>query len=124
LSRGRKLLLFSIRPLESSLYRLEKVAFLFGQESEIYFILPLVNLIHPLIEFIKIAFWAGQEAENAFAVPCNHYKITFLLHQVGFCAGPEAGNKLKMPCEPLTNCFLDLSQFAFRMFKRPKMSSK
>jgi len=64
--------LIAIRPVESSLYRFEKVTFSVRQEAENVFKLTFDNLNHRFIHFNHIAFWAGQEVENEFAVPCNH----------------------------------------------------
>jgi len=64
--------LSAFRPLESSIYRLEKIAFSVGREAEKDFKVPFDNLKHRFFHFIQITFWAGQEAENEFALPYNH----------------------------------------------------
>jgi len=55
-SRGRKSLLSTIRPLESSLYRLKKDEFSVGQEAENDFKVTIDNLNNRFFDFIQIAF--------------------------------------------------------------------
>jgi len=61
----------AILPLESSLYRLKKVAFSVGQETGNDFKVTFDNLNHRFFDFMHIAFWAGVEAENEISLPCN-----------------------------------------------------
>jgi len=125
LSRGRKCLLSSIRPLESSLNRLEKTHFSPGQGAENYFKVPLDHLNPLFFDFTQIAFWADQEVGNNFAVPCNHWKHRFLeLTQAALCGGQ--GLKTNSECleATLNIAFSTSSKSHFVMVKRPKMSSK
>ena len=76
-SRGRKWLLSTIRPLESSLYPLEKVEFSAGEEAENDFKVPFDHLNNCFLNFTQIEFWAGQVVENDFAMPLTNWNIAF-----------------------------------------------
>jgi len=106
--------LSATRPLDTSLYRLEKSRIFGWPRGKNDFKEPFENLNHRFFDFIEISFWACQEAENELAVLCNHYKSSFNdIRQVSFWAGPEAENRLNVPCGPLKQRFLDLNKFAF-----------
>ena len=79
MSRGQKCLLRAIRPHESLLHQLEKVAFSVGQEAENVFKVTFDNFKYRFFDFTKIAFPAGPDAEYEFAVPCNHWKSCFFV---------------------------------------------
>jgi len=91
-SRGRKLLLRAIQPLESSLYRLEKS--LFGwSRSRKWLRSDFDNLNYRFFTFIQIAFWASPGAQNKLRVPCKPLKHhLFDLTQVAFWVGQVAEN--------------------------------
>jgi len=113
LSRDRKRHLSAIRPLESSLYRLEIFPFSAGQKAEYDFNIPFDHLNRLFFNFTQFEFRVVQEAENEFAVPCNQLKRRFLeLKQTSFCADQEAENEFGVPGNDLKHRFLDHTQVA------------
>ena len=51
-------------PLESSVYQLEKVKFLVGEEAKNDFKVTFDNLYHSLFSFFQIIFWCSRMVQN------------------------------------------------------------
>ena len=96
MSRGRKWLLSAILPIESSLYRLKKVALSVGQEAENDFKVTFDNLKHRFFDFIQMEFSASPEVQKSWEYFQSPWNIAFS----------------------------NSSKSHFRMVKRPEMSSK